>query len=925
MDILKVLTPSKDLNGEHTHVSMGDVKGCWYLSSEKNQEFYHLYSQLLKQKTKISIAEKPGEFVPLLVDIDLKKESSDSPPPVFYTLEEVKSVVEVFQKAICENVNLNLKKLTNKNLRCILLEKEASTYTHSSKTMVKKGFHLHFPFLFLSKTEIKQTFMPKVKKMIDEINEVPFKQFTNLPSTVIDDITSKYWLMYGSSKEGSNEPYLITKIFDHELREITLFRCFRSELCLDGSAITESNVESQLPLLLSIIPKPEILTKKTFFLKEKPINLLSAIKELNGETKTVEKFSAKEIEKMKTLTSFLSKSRADDYSQWWNVGITLFNIGASGECEEEAFEAWKLFSAQSDKYNEDECYLVWNEMSKKTRTVNIRTMGSLVYMAKTDNPIAVKHYLLEEQMNITSGTFTDVKKLHIPETDYEIASMFVAQHEDEYLNGSNGWYKFNGNIWINLEVASRHLREPLVILSKAYLKLIPFLESTANQESDEGYDAFEDENCGEDVSRLVKGKVKMICALKRKCQNNASQLSIIKIIEDKIGVDRLSEKLDRHKHLIAFKNGVFDLSAFIFRQGLPEDYITKQMSVEYKSSYSMESPEVVEMLEFFSKIFPDKELFDYFMLENCEMFFGGNRDKILQIWTGDGDNGKSVTNKIIETMFGKLAIKFPKGMITGDTPKAGACFPELTRAHGGIRWAVVDEFAPDETLNAGAIKYLIGGDKLYARDIHQKGKDVIDLEPFFKLIFVCNTIPTIRNPDNATWSKIRVVPFESTFKDEVEKMSKEEQVKKKVFLKDTSFSEKETIMKLGEALAWYLIEIFVEKEKRRIDARVRGKTFRIRIPAKVSEATELYKAQGNAIADYFNDKFEKTDIVSDTVSSKLYYQDFVLWFSQTHANKNVNIDKKKFVKLFTVHAGGDLNTGICKYTKNKDLDDVFEQ
>ncbi len=50
--------------------------------------------------------------------------------------------------------------------------------------------------------------------------------------------------------------------------------------------------------------------------------------------------SAREIEKMKKLTSFLSVSRADDYNQWWTVGITLFNIGTGRDCEDEALEAW---------------------------------------------------------------------------------------------------------------------------------------------------------------------------------------------------------------------------------------------------------------------------------------------------------------------------------------------------------------------------------------------------------------------------------------------------------------------------------------------------------------------------------------------------------------------------------------------------------
>ncbi len=30
--------------------------------------------------------------------------------------------------------------------------------------------------------------------------------------------------------------------------------------------------------------------------------------------------------------------------------------------------------------------------------------------------------------------------------------------------------------------------------------------------------------------------------------------------------------------------------------------------------------------------------------------------------------------KLYENKFGKLSVKFPKGMVTGDPPKAGACF-----------------------------------------------------------------------------------------------------------------------------------------------------------------------------------------------------------------------------------------------------------
>ncbi len=57
-----------------------------------------------------------------------------------------------------------------------------------------------------------------------------------------------------------------------------------------------------------------------------------------------------------------------------------------------------------------------------------------------------------------------------------------------------------------------------------------------------------------------------------------------------------------------------------------------------------------------------------------------------------------------------------------------------------------------------------------------------------------------------------------------------------------------------------------------------AKVLKLKYRAKVNEATELYKAQGNAIADYFNDKFEISDDDNDTINIKLYYQDFLLWF-----------------------------------------------
>ncbi len=38
------------------------------------------------------------------------------------------------------------------------------------------------------------------------------------------------------------------------------------------------------------------------------------------------------------------------------------------------------------------------------------------------------------------------------------------------------------------------------------------------------------------------------------------QMSLMKVIEDMIGIDNLNDKMDQNKQLIAFTNGVYDLS-----------------------------------------------------------------------------------------------------------------------------------------------------------------------------------------------------------------------------------------------------------------------------------------------------------------------------------------------------------------------------
>jgi len=199
---------------------------------------------------------------------------------------------------------------------------------------------------------------------------------------------------------------------------------------------------------------------------------------------------------------------------------------------------------------------------------------------------------------------------------------------------------------------------------------------------------------------------------------------------------RFREKLDADPYLIAFKNGVYDLKLNNFRPGRPEDFLSKSMPINYVT-YTEDDEKVGDVYTFLEQVFPDKSVRKYFLDVSSDIFVGGNHEKIVLFWTGEGDNGKSITQLFFELMMGKLAIKLNTNVITGKKPSAGAAFADLARAGGGVRWAVLEEPDADEMINTGIFKHLSGNDTFYARDLFEKGKDGREICPMFKLAFIC--------------------------------------------------------------------------------------------------------------------------------------------------------------------------------------------
>jgi phage/plasmid-associated DNA primase len=237
-------------------------------------------------------------------------------------------------------------------------------------------------------------------------------------------------------------------------------------------------------------------------------------------------------------------------------------------------------------------------------------------------------------------------------------------------------------------------------------------------------------------------------------------------------------------------------------------------------------------------------------------------------------------------MLGDLSVKFDTNLFTGKKTNLGSASPELARACPPVRSATMEEPDKNEELNIGYLKKLSGNDKYFARDLFEKGKEAREIKPMFMLTFICNTLPKLKHSDQATWNRIRVIPFESTFVRAGEDCPEtfEEQLLQKRFPRDSEFSDK--IPKMLEAFAWYLLE-WRKKVTVRID------------PPKVREATEIYRKQNDIYRQYVEECVIKIEGASITLM-ELYAQ-FKDWYKEGFPNMSLplkNDVKEYFEKLW---------------------------
>jgi P4 family phage/plasmid primase-like protien len=876
----EILNNTRVFGDFHTHVSMIQPMGKFNISRNAIEEFWDKYCEAVyedDEKISYGIAEKLQTYIPILVDIDIKVPyTEDKDIKRLYAKEQLEDIVRTYQEVIRTIVN----DYNSNHSICFSLEKPAYKVTSGSGSeYIKSGFHLHFPYVFMSKTDHEAHLIPRVKKFLDKT-----KIFQNLGFVKSDEfLDSCYvknpWLLYGSKKSDTMDSYKLSCIYNEDRDEMTIedalkdYKIYDSE---ENEIPLIHNYTYYLPRILSVIPwhrqVVEIKPNIPSVIKLSNSNMIESEKKKTYITKNLNET----LEKAKKYMSILSEERSSNYSTWMQVGWAVYNISNGNE---NGLNLWLEFSSKcGDKFNEAECISLWDKMTPKNMTI-----GTIMHFAKEDN-------ILEYNKIIKLYTENYIKE-SLEGSHHDLAKALYERYGTEFICASiaqNIWYQYENHRWKRIE-------EGVFLRQKISQEIVKIFE-------DKQSELFAKMSKSAESERNIYGvQIKLVQKMIKQLKSHPFKVNVMKECKDVFYVETFLKTLDNNPWLIGFRNGIYDLEKNIFRSGIPEDFISLQMPIEY-SDYTEDDSLVKDVYDFFQKIFPDKQVRDYFMDISSDVFVGGNRRKHVYFWSGEGDNGKSITELFFEKMLGEYAIKLPTSLVVGKRTQSSAACPELVRAGNGVRWAILQEPDKKDVINIGILKELSGNDTFFARGLFQAGGEI---QPMFKLSVICNDPPSVPYSDKATWNRIRVIPFESTFTKNAPDTF-EEQLLLKRFPIDMNFSEK--IPSLIKPFAWVLL-----------NHRKKGNTFVE--PEKVRFATESYRKKNDSYQQFI----EECVIMDQTKKLALpdLYSKFKEWHRESFPGQLVPV--KGDVKEYYTKVWGEPEKGVWKGKKLITIEDQLER
>jgi len=871
----------------YTHTRIPDKElniypGCYIIPQEELSTFYALYyEKIFEKKQKEYLTEKQLELTgPIAVDFDFRYK---------YDVDCRQHTCDHINDMICEYSEI-LKE-------CYLITPEVPFHVYifekpnvnrlSDGSLTKDGIHM------IIGIQVDHTMQMIIRdKMIRKLEEIWELPLINSWDAVLDEgiSTGKTgWQLFGSRKPG-NEAYELTHHY------IMTLDGADNNFTMDEKDVSKFDLKNdfeKLSVRYDKNPKfeinPKIIDEYNIRLQKKgqktikkasdkiKMNLIIEDDDLDEEHVSINDIKDKEV-LVKAVNLLLKNLKENNQyeiieihyftqalpAKYYEPGSHLLNrqvAFALKHTDERLFLSWvQLRSKASDfDYNTiPELYVSWKKFHRTNNSGSKVTRKSIMYWLRKDN--------FEEYEKIKLGTIDHyLDNAFETSTEYDIAMVLKQMYKDKFVCVSYDkkgiWFRFHNNRWVS--------DKGLCLRNKISEELYALITEKINYVGEQMKEYQDDDERREFFKKKTKTMTDLRIRLKRTNDKNNIMREAAEIFYD----GEFIRNMDTNKYLMCFNNGVVDFANKVFREGYPEDYITKSTKIDYIPTEEItcentkEYKETMEQLkEFMNKLFPIPDLNKYMWDHLASCLIGANKNQTFNVYHGSGSNGKSILADLMSVTLGDYKGTIPITLVTDSRGKIGGTSDEVLKLKG-VRYAVMQEPQKGMKLNEGIMKELTGGDPLQARGLYSESEI---FEPQFSLVVCTNNLFDIESNDDGTWRRIRKCDFKSKFIDEGEKYNDDTPY---IFIKDKSLKDKLPLF------APIFASLLVDRAFKTGGVVEDCET--------VLQASNKYRNGQDHINAFIQEMIIKTDDDKDRIGKGGLTQGFKVWFELSQGSRKV--------------------------------------
>jgi P4 family phage/plasmid primase-like protien len=529
--------------------------------------------------------------------------------------------------------------------------------------------------------------------------------------------------------------------------------------------------------------------------------------------------------------------------------------------DDRLFLSWVQLRSKASDFDYStipELYLSWKKFGKTNNDGAKVTRKSIMYWLRKDN--------FDSYEKIKKNTIDYyLENAFETGTEYDIAMVLRQMYKDKFICVSYDkkgiWFRFKNNRWIS--------DKGLGLRNKISEDLYALIGEKINGINEQMKEYTNEDERYEHLKKKTKDIMNLRIRLKRTNDKNNIMREAAEIFYD----GEFIRNMDTNKYLMCFNNGVVDFANKVFREGYPEDYITKTTKINYISGDEItgennaEYKETIEQLhEFMNKLFPIPDLNRYMWDHLSSCLIGANKNQTFNVYHGSGSNGKSILADLMSVTLGEYKGTIPITLVTDSRGKIGGTSDEVLKLKG-VRYAVMQEPQKGMKLNEGIMKELTGGDPLQARGLYSESEI---FEPQFSLVVCTNNLFDIESNDDGTWRRIRKCDFKSKFIDEGETYNDETPY---IFTKDKSLKDKLPLF------APLFASLLVDRAFKTGGVVEDCET--------VLQASNKYRNGQDHITAFLQEIIIRTDDKKDKIGKGGVLQAFKQWFEQSQGSRKV--------------------------------------